>query len=410
MSVRTKLCVVVAVALGVGVSTCWGQELTEAECLRRFEAEHPRVKAILAGVRITRAEAQAQRLLPNPAVSYNREDSANARDSFLLLQQTVPLNGRIGLLRRAGDAAVGAAEADSAYGIWLLRSEVRSVFYLLLLAQEREAAWQKAVTELEVIVRILREREREGEGSKFDRLRAERELADAQAEFANAQAQRGQLQAQLASSFAPGADPFSLKVKGEFTLAGELPPADELSRRALANRGDYRSEALHAERFDFERRAAQRQRLPDPTVTAGLKRTTLPGRSDNGYAVYVTVPLPLFNRGQADAARAQAAAERSQALQRSLEQQIRAEVQGAHAALQIRRRIAEQYGRELGEKGVELAGISRIAYEQGEQRILELLDAHKVAVQSHLRELDLKAEAMVAKIELERAVGAEVIP
>ena len=384
--------------------------MTEDDALRRLEAENPRVKAMLSGVQVTRAEAQGMRLLPNPAVSYNREHSANTQDNFLLFQQSVPLNGRIGLLRRAGDAAVRAAEADSASGVWLLASELRAVFYLLLLAQERESAWVEAVAELQEIARILGEREREGEGSKFDRLRAERELADAQADLANAKAQRGQMQARLASFFVSSTDPFSLKVKGEFAVAGELPPVDELTKRALANRGDYRSEALRAERFDFERRAAQRQRFPDPIITAGLKRTTLPGASDNGSAFYVTVPLPLFNRGQADAARAKAAAERSQALHRSLEQQIGAEVQGAYAALRIRRESAEQYGRELGEKGVELAGISRIAYEQGEQRILELLDAYKVALSSRLRAFDLQAETKIAEIELDRAVGEEVLP
>jgi outer membrane protein, heavy metal efflux system len=260
------------------------------------------------------------------------------------------------------------------------------------------------------VVRILRERESAGEGSTFDRLRAERELAEAQAQRATAQVQRAQARARLASFFALGADPSSLVAIGELAVSGPLPTLQELTARALERRGDHLAELRQAERYDYEGRAARRERIPDPTVSAGLKHSRNPLVSDAGYALTMTVPLPLFNRGQVEAARARAASERSLAVSRSIEQQIRAEVQGAYAALEIRMRMAREYGQDLGTAGNELARISQAAYQDGAQSILELLDSHRVALLTGIRHLELQSESRLAEIELERAVSDEVTP
>jgi cobalt-zinc-cadmium efflux system outer membrane protein len=365
---------------------------------------------LLARVRVIRAEARALSLAPNPAVTYTREDAAGARDDFLLVQQGLPLSGRLGLLKRAGTYTVAAAEAESAFELLELRSDFRTAFHELLLAQQRVALLEAWVPQLQEIVRILREREREGEGSKFDRLRAERELADAEANLASARVILAQARARLASFFAPGTDGGSLVVKGGFVTATTLPALEELLPRSLAVRGDYVASQHQLERFGSELSAAQRLRIPEPILSAGLKRTTIPGRADNGYAVSVTVPLPLFNRGQADVERARAAREQAESVIAARRQQIETEVRAAYETLRLRQRIAQEYARELGEKGAELAQIGRLAYEEGEQGILELLDAYRVALFSRLQALELAGSAKQAEIDLNRAVGEEVLP
>ncbi len=187
------------------------QEMTEAEAVQRFERENAQVRALAARVREVRAEFRVFSLAPNPSVTYTREDSAGTRDDLLLVHQALPVTGRLGLLRRAGDSATCAAQANADYSLLLLRSEFRMSFYTLLLAQAREAHTAKAVSDLQEILRILRGREREGEGSAFDRLRAERELADAQANLASAQALLAQARSRLAAMLAPGTDPTALK-------------------------------------------------------------------------------------------------------------------------------------------------------------------------------------------------------
>jgi outer membrane protein TolC len=75
--------------------------------------------------------------------------------------------------------------------------------------------------------------------------------------------------------------------------------AARLIQRALAAREDYRAEQRRLEQFRLEQQAAERLRIPEPVVTAGLKRADVgQNRIANGAAVSVSVPLPLFNRGQ----------------------------------------------------------------------------------------------------------------
>lgn len=411
MSFCGRRCVVLSTFLFLlNVSSAAAQEMTEADALRRFERENAQARALSARVRVVRAETHAWSLPPNPAATYTREDAAGVQDSFLVLQQTVPLSGRLGLLRRAGSSAVAAAEAEAAYALLQLRSDFRTAFYGLLLAQGRVALLETWVPQLKEIVRILQEREREGEGSKFDRLRAERELADAEANLGSAQVILAQARARLASFFRQGTDAASLVVKGDFDAATPLPALEELVTRTLAVRGDYLASQRQLERFGYEQSAAGRLRIPEPILSAGLKRTTVPGRADNGYAVSVTVPIPLFNRGQADAERALAAQEQTESVMAARRQLIETEVRAAYETVRLRRRIAQEYARELGEKGVELSQIGRLAYEEGEQGILELLDAYRVALFSRLQAIELAGSAKQAEIDLNRAVGEEVLP
>ena len=92
-----------------------------------------------------------------------------------------------------------------------------------------------------------------------------------------------------------------------------------------------------------------------------------------------------------------------------LVRQIRAEIQGAYDVLTIRREALAAYQRELESSGVELTRITRVAYEEGEVGILELLDSLRVNRFASLRLLDLQEGVREAFIELERVVGAELI-
>ncbi len=287
---------------------------------------------------------------------------------------------------------------------------MRLAFYELLLAQLRVGALEGGVSALEEVARILRVREQEGESSRFDRLRVERELADLRADLAAARTLHARARARLASLLGPGVRPESLSVRGDFSLGTPPPSLEGLLAKALEVRADYLAEEHRLDRYTYEQRAARRRRIPEPILTAGLKTVRTAGLSDNGYVVALTVPIPLFNRGQSEAERTKAEYERTEAERLALRQEIEAEVSAAYASAQLSRRMAEEYARELEQKGRELAVGATVAYQEGEQGILELLDAHRVALLSRLRVLELQAGAKKAQIELDRAVGQEVTP
>jgi len=192
---------------------------------------------------------------------------------------------------------------------------------------------------------------------------------------------------------------------------------EQLTARAIASRGEYRAEQRAVARYKLEEQAARRLRIPDPQVSAGLKRADvisgiLPNPLSNvtstGVVFSLSVPLPIFNSGRYEVARYRAEQEQAMARAAVLARQIQTDIQGAREVLTIRREALVAYQRELESAGVELTRITRVAYEEGEVGILELLDSLRVNRLASLRLLDLQAGVREAFIELERVVGAEL--
>lgn len=387
-----------------------GQTLTEAQALARMRAEHPQLTALRLGVRELEADLRERRFLANPTFSYTREDAGPVTDDFLLVSQELPVRGRIGLLDEAAGQAVTAAEARADTSVLAFEARLRQAFTALLLAQERTRVLELGLSDLQRVVEVLRAREREGEGSRFDRLRAEREVADIETDLEAGEIERRGAQARLAAFFAPGTDPAELRAAGALLDDPVRADPDTLVERALSSRPDYRALELSAAQWTTERRAAERLRYPGAAVNAGLKRTGVPAARESGYAVTATMVVPLFNRGQAQVARAAAARARVDAERQALRGTIESEVRAAHVASARYRTLVDRYRTTSVEPAAELVAIADAAYEEGEYGILELLDAHRVTLGAQLRLLELSAAARRAGIELDRVLGGVAGP
>jgi len=396
------------------VGTCSAQTWTEARVLEVFAQQSPQALAARAQIAVTRAEASGRGLYSNPSFSYSRE--AAGFTEFFQIEQVLPLSGRIGMLRQAIAPAVRSAEADAEASMWQLRADLRLAFYRLLAQQLRQEVLDDTVRDLEGVVQILATREKEGEGTRFDRLRWERELVEIHAESALVQSQAAQARSRM-FEFLPQGTQIS-KVEGELLSPGDLPDLAELQAQALAARAEIRAYDQQVARLRLEQQAARRLRYPEPAVAGGLKRAdgidlSQPARgpferTQNGLFVGITVPIPSFNRGQTEVNRLHAEQRRVEAHRRALEHQIRAQVTGAYQVLTLRGEAIESYRRELGGRNDELLKIARTAYEEGEAGILELLDVFRLQRQSQQRFIELGSAEREALIELERVMGREV--
>ncbi len=384
---------------------CPAQEWTEASVVQRFLDQSPQARETRARVAIAEAEARGRSLYANPSVNYSREGAGLTE--FFQAEQTLPITGRLKLLRQAGSSIVRATEADGAFSLWQARSSLRQAFYRVLASQQRATIYSAGLKDIEDVIRVLRDREREGEGSKFDRLRTERERAEMLAELALVRAATALERAQMLA-FLPTETPLTT-VSGQIETPALALNAADLTQRAFAVRQDYRAEQRRIEQYRLEQRAAERLRFPEPVLNVGFKRAEIGPRGiANGPVVGISVPLPLFNKGQAEVARFSAEQERSSARLQVLTQQIRAAVEGAAQAFNLRLRARDEYRGELAETGPELVRIATIAYQEGEIGILQLLDAYRVQRVAQLRLLDLRAGVKEAQIELDRIVGEEL--
>jgi cobalt-zinc-cadmium efflux system outer membrane protein len=404
MPTRAQVCAWIAGFGLVVPSVGMAQARTERDVVDLIVRDGPQARAIRAQTEVTRREQLARLSYPNPGVMYSREGAGFTE--FLQVEQSVPLFGARAALSRAGVAATATAEAEGDARLWILRSEAAASAARLRAEQGRLEAAQSQIRDVERLLEILRTREREGEGSRFDRLRAEQELRDTRLLATSAGVAIVDARAALAAML-----PRDVTVSGisESAADSQAPsaPVDTLITRAASARAELRALRRFAERADLESEAARRARLPSPTLFGGLKRADDGAGRERGGLFGLSVSVPLFDGGGREAARWAAERARVETERAAIEHQIHSEIVRASEALALRQAAAAQDQEAAGD---ELTRIAEVAYREGEVGILELLDAVRTASRARMRSVDVRLDARLAQIALERAVGDVLWP
>lgn len=403
MPIRSQVCAWIAGFGLVVPSPVMAQDRTAREVVELIVRDGPQARAIRAGTDVARSEQLARLAYPNPAVTYSRESAGFTE--FLQVEQALPLFGSRNALSQAGVAATAAADAERDARLWLLRCEAASAVARLTAEQARLESAEADAREVERLIEILRTREREGEGSRFDRLRAEQELRDARQLVTSAAVSVVNARATLLGMLPP--EVVLTKVVG----APSSPPppisGETLMARATTTRAELRALRQSAQRATFEADAARRLRLPSPNVFGGVKRADDDAGRETGSVFGLSLSIPLFDVGGRDVARWTAEQARIDAERASVETRIRSEITGASEALSMRLAAVAQDQQGAAE---ELVQIAEVAYREGEVGILELLDAVRTASRARIRSIDVRLDVRLAQIALERAVGDTVWP
>jgi cobalt-zinc-cadmium efflux system outer membrane protein len=402
---------IVFVALSLSsVALASSSPITEADAVRIFLEESPRARSVPVIVQSVEAELRVDAPISNPSVAYQIEDAAGVRDDFLTFQQELPITGRRGLLRARADAASVAAGLAAEREAQVDAYTMKAAFYEVLYRERVLDRLRRGIERLQQIVDILGRRETEGEGSGYDLLRAEQELVATRIANAKAEAALSAARSRFGSFFDPVLMMQAVVLEGDLETAGADSDPDDAVDQALSRRADLRALVAEAQRQDLERRAARRRRFPEPTLTAGWKRTQVLDLEDTGFIAALSVPLPIFDHGKRTTERATADRQRIELESEILQREIRAEVQAALAQERLARQAAQRYGKDVELRAGELRGIAQMAYDEGESGILELLDAHRSSLTMELLALAARYEAKSAEIDRDRAIGIEVRP
>ena len=327
-----------------------------------------------------------------------------------MFEQPLSINGRRTLLRQAGLSAVRAAETRADHAVRQIEALLRVAFIQLVHAQERRAVIRQAIEPADALVKILRDREAAGEGSRFDRLSAEQEVAEFRTDLAECEVQIAESQHRLATYLGDRVASGDLVADGSLHPAYTLPVLDDALARGVFARGDYRAEAERLEQLRFESQAADRIRIPNPVLAGGVKRADVGGgRIVSGPVLTVSVGLPIFGKGQTAKGLAEAEAGRVRARRQVIEREIRSEIRAAHAELERRRAIARTYEAESEPNARELLGIAEIAYAEDERSVQELLESYRVVYVARMRALELRTLAKLAEVRFDRSVGKDLL-
>lgn len=383
----------------------WAQTpLTEAEAVRLGLARADLANLERGAVQAAEAEVLAAGLFPNPTLSYSRDRVDGSPDSVeqtWMLGQTFDLSGRRGLHREAASRRLASVTAGNAARQLDMAAEIRRSFHDVLFRQQTIRAtetWAQRFAQIEGTVTKLA---RAGEASGYDQRRLSRERQTAEARLA---AERAELDRSGARLMALTGATDAPRLEG--ALLPSLPPPVETALTGLDQRPDLQALSRRAEAADLDGRAARRGGIPDVTVGIGPKSVDNGSTRDNGVALSLSVPLPVFDRQQAGQQRAAAEALQARAEYRLAKARAEGELRGLHRQAQGLRATAIDYRSRAVSASPDLLRIAETAYQGGESSLLELLDAYRGALETETTALELEKRARDARIEFDLLTGS----
>jgi len=398
--------------------------LTLPDALRLFRERSLDLLLADAQVAAARGDQAAAGAVPNPALSGSIGRSFDCSGCSALAlglglsdqaALSEVLSGKRGLRVDAARAALEAAH--------LSRDDAERTLRLALQQAMVDAALQRAQVDL---ARELLEFARQTEQLDQTRFRAgaisEAELARAQVAAQEAeqvvdvaeQADRA-ARAQVAFLLAVReplpdfrVDPELLEQAARLTLA----PGDAgvLLDAATQARPDLRALERQEARARAALDLARRQRIPEVTLSAQYAQEGTGGSAVTPPTVTfgASLPVPLFYQQQGEVQRAEADL-RTQTVQRDkAAAQLASEVITAYGAFAASRKLVDRMRGGLLERAQRARDLTRIQYEKGAARLLELLDAQRAFAQVRAEYLQDLHDLWVNLFKLEAAVGREL--
>jgi cobalt-zinc-cadmium efflux system outer membrane protein len=190
--------------------------------------------------------------------------------------------------------------------------------------------------------------------------------------------------------------------------AAVAPPTDA-AEALLLRRADLQALSLAARAARQETVLARRRAVPDPNLSVGYTRDylTISGDQPRSLVFNVSLPIPAFDRGRHDAARAEAHAAELELTGRAVAARARAEL----ASLTERRASLEATARRLREEAIprssSILEATVAAVDEGELSMTDLLLARRTHTELVLKAMELQWSAFSVSNELRQTLGLD---
>jgi len=277
---------------------------------------------------------------------------------------------------------------------------VDTTYYALAAAQEAVRVARESAADAEEVFRLISRRAELGESREAERLKAQIELLKQHRAAAAAQVEVEALSEALRRVAGPGLpDQFQAAVTWPARQA--VPQLEAVERSLADGNPEILAARAEAEKLTQARKAAAWSRWPDLSVGAFREQEV----DRKGRGVSLGLRLPLWNTGGPAVARAQAEESRAVAQLRRAEIDVRNELDRAYRFFAVAAEQARNYDRELLPAARESLRLSRLAFEEGEASLLDLLDAQRTYRESAREGLELKRSAALSYARISRLAG-----
>jgi cobalt-zinc-cadmium efflux system outer membrane protein len=400
------------------------EDLRLTDLLSAVRVGAPALSASRRAVALAEADARQARLLGNPSLEAawatvpvgrtNPSDLArpyaNVPSYALGIAYTFPVHKRAPRRQRA-DALLVGSRAELEYQTRDRALELAEVLGGLATATLRREGISELLSDGERAAALAEARLRAqfGTGLDVDQLRidvdrTEQLLRGADADILENLAACSSLVGRPCTSFPDAASARAFLT--HWLLRSDAAQAD------LTERADLRALSAYGAAARADRELSDAQKLPDPTLRLGYvhDRFTIAGNQLNSLNLGVSVPLPTFDRGQAqrqsaDAARRSLGIEREQRLQVA---RARIPVLRQRHALSMQR--CQRLGGEIIPKARAVLTNLENAVESRLLPLTQVIQARRVVSELFIEEAGSCGDAYAAALELLREMPGEGAP
>jgi len=352
---------------------------------------------------------------PNPVLSAQVEDlRRDNRTTTVQLGQPIELGGK----RAARVTAAERARDQAASALVARRSELRALtvtaFFDVLTAQERLRLAQDSLGLAQTATRAATNRVAAGKVSPLEETRARVAESGTRVELLQAEGTLRSARQQLAALWGNPNPRFTL-ADGTVDQLPVVATSKDVEGRFFA------APVLRQARLEIERREAlssleRAKRVPDVTVSLGVKRVPAPTETEganasssrrNQVVVGVSIPLPIFDTNRGNLAEALSREEKARDDLAAAELQLGADVAQAIERLRSARATAETLQRDALPGAETAFKAATKGFELGKFSFLEALDAQRTLFQVRTQYLVALADAYRASGDLDRLLGTE---
>jgi cobalt-zinc-cadmium efflux system outer membrane protein len=373
------------------------------ELVRIAQEQHPRLRAAREQVKGASAAVRTASALPNPELEWmDGRQRARVPGAVTGSVQSWSLTQRLDMpWQRSAriNAASAGLEADRAQLRAFERDLIRTVKLNYYDVLRKEAELEASIHDLQALTEIRERvavRVKTGEAPRYDVIKADAEVLNAQKLERSARLRVDQAKAVLRNSVGL-ALPARFELTPESESFPDLPPLGSLQDQALQRNPDLSRAQASIERARQQLSLERSLRLPSVALRAGYDEDP----EVRGTRVGVAVSIPLWDRRSGPVGEAAAQLSRLEYEQEQIRLDVHQRLEGAYQQYQISLNQVAALESGIVMQAEAALRVAEAAYRFGERGILDYLDAQRVYRNVRNELIAARYERRAALIEIE---------
>ena len=364
---------------------------------------------------IADARLLAARLRPNPVFTYNAmlpdatiyNNNINPVENVLRTDFIVEGGGKRRERIEVAEQARSVAELQLLNTMRTIVLDVQSAFVDVVLARENVALAQESLQAFNALVQVNAVRVRAGDLSQVEltrsRLAALQFQNDVRQQESKLVVARNRLKTLIGRT---GPEPVDFV--GDFRRDADRMDLGALHERALRLRPDVQASRRDQARSTADIRLQIAQGKIDYTISGEIHRQRAPAGTGNQYGVYLSMPIPIFNRNQGEIERARQEEHQLAAKIRAVEAEVSTEVEAAYETYASSRDVVTTIEAAMLDQARDVRSTTAYSYRRGEASFVEFLDATRAFNDTMHSYNEARAEYARSLYTLDSATGASV--